>query len=230
MFQKKLLAFCVLSLGLIHGGNAMAAEQTTEQTQRVVLVGASIGKGWQFPLIGQRLALAGYRFDYVGANQFDKGELIQNLIKSPEKPDVVLIKECSTYFPGDPEQYKRKVTEWVEQLRASGVQPILVTTAPVGKPTGYVAQAKIMIKRLLGKPTWLDSITAFNDWMREYGRTAGIRVFDIEALLRQDADERWLRPDYDSGDTVHLTEAAYRELDRGFARFLGDGEKAPSNP
>ncbi len=230
MIRKVLAVFCILSV--VQGGEAVAVAQKTqkaEQTKRVVLVGASIGKAWHFEDVGRRASLPGYRFDYAGAYRFDKGDLVQGLVQDADKPDVVMIKECSTYFPGDPDDYRKKVTAWVEQLRAAGIQPMLVTTAPVGEPSGLVAKAKLKVKKLLGKPTWLDSITSFNDWIKEYGRAEGIPVFDLEALLRRSAEERWLKPEFDSGDTVHLTEAAYREMDRGFARFLNEWAASPKS-
>ena len=65
------------------------------RTKRVVLVGASIGKGWEFESVGRRIQRSDLRFDYQGAFRFDKGETIQDLIKSPDKPAIVLNKECS---------------------------------------------------------------------------------------------------------------------------------------
>lgn len=224
MIRKAILAVCMLSFA--QGGGAMVKAEKAQQTKRMVLVGASIGKDWHFDQIGQRLQRGEYEFGYTGTYDFDKGSLIQNLITDANKPDVVLIKECSTYFPGDAESYKKQVMKWVAELRAAGIKPMLVTTAPVGKPTGSVALAKIKVKQILGKPTWLDSITQFNDWLKGYAQQESIPVFDIEAFLRQSADSRYLKAEYDSGDMVHLTPAAYSEMDRQFGRFLADWEKA----
>jgi lysophospholipase L1-like esterase len=225
MIRKALLAATILSL--TQGVQVMAEVKKAEQTKRMVLVGASIGKDWHFEEIGQRLQRSDYRFDYVGAYQFDKENLVQDLIKSADKPAVVLIKECSTYFPGDADAYKKLVTQWVGELKAAGIQPMLVTTAPVGEPAGFVGKLKIKIKRLLGKSTWLDTVTQFNDWMKEYAKQENIPVFDLEAALRRSADDRYLKPEYDSGDMVHLTPAAYAEMDRQFAQFIAGWQKAP---
>jgi hypothetical protein len=207
----------------------MAVEQKAIQTKRVVLVGASIGKGWNFDGLGRRIQRPDYRFDYQGAFQFDKGEMIQDLIKSPDKPAIVLIKECSVYFPGDLNEYERQVTAWVDRLKASGIQPMLVTTVPVKRARGVFARLKDTIKGLLGKPSRQECLTSFNDWMTAYGRRAGVPVFDIESFLRSGADDRWLRADYDAGDGVHLNARAYGELDREFGRFLMNWESGSQN-
>jgi lysophospholipase L1-like esterase len=164
--------------------------------------------------------LNGYNFNYVGVYDFDKTPLISALLGAPKKPDVILIKECSTYFPGDIEQYRRSVMTWVQQIRRAGIQPVLVTTAPVREPTGYVERTKSFLKRLLDKPSSLDSITEFNDWMKEYARGENIALFDLEAVLRRSESERWLRAEYDIGDRVHLNSVAYGVMDHAFAEFL----------
>jgi hypothetical protein len=205
---------------LLFGEVVMAESSNVEHPNRVVLVGASIGKIWHFDRIGKRVALPGYRFDYVGVYAFDKGPLIQQLVTDPDKPDIVLIKECATYFPGDTEQYQRQFMSWVETLRAVGIQVVLVTTAPVAEPTEYIPRAKIFVKRLIGRPTQLDAIVQFNAWLKQYAQRERIPVFDLEAKLHRSESERWLRSEYDIGDKLHLNELAYRVLDEEVAKFL----------
>jgi hypothetical protein len=161
------LTICLVAM-LLFGGVVMAESDKVEHLKRVVLVGASIGNNWHFDRIGERVPLPGYRFNYVGVYSFDKGPLIQKLVTDPDKPDIVLIKECASYFPGDTEQYQRQFLSWVETLRAVGIQVVLVTTAPVAEPTDYIPRAKIFVKRLIGKPLQLDSIKQFNDWLKQY--------------------------------------------------------------
>jgi hypothetical protein len=210
---------------LLFGEVVMAESSNVEHPNRVVLVGASIGKNWHFDRIGKRVALPGYRFDYVGVYAFDKGPLIQQLVTDPDKPDIVLIKECATYFPGDTEQYQRQFMSWVETLRAVGIQVVLVTTAPVAEPTEYIPRAKIFVKRLIGRPTQLDAIVQFNAWLKQYAQRERIPVFDLEAKLHRSESERWLRSEYDIGDKLHLNELAYRVLDEEVAKFLTGWEK-----
>jgi hypothetical protein len=218
---------CLVGM-LLFGGAVMAESSKVEHPKRVVLVGASVGRAWHFDRIGERIALPGYRFDYFGVGSFDKGPLIQQLVTDQDKPDIVLIKECAAYFPGDTEQYQRQLMSWVETLRAVGIQVVLVTVAPVAEPTEYISRAKVFVKRLIGKPTPLDrlgGLAQFNDWLKQYAQRERIPVFDLAAQLQRSASERWLRSEYDIGDQLHLNEAAYRVLDGAFAKFLTGWEK-----
>jgi hypothetical protein len=215
---------CLVGM-LVSEGVVMAEAGKVEHPKRVVLVGASIGNNWRFDQIGERVPLPGYRFDYVGIYAFDKGPLIQKLVTDPDEPDIVLIKECASYFPGNTEQYQRQFMSWVQTLRAVGIQVVLVTTAPVAEPTEHIPRAKIFVKRLTGKPTQLDSIVQFNDWLKQYAQRERIPVFDLGTQLQRSDSEHWLRSEYDVGDKLHLNESAYRVLDGAFARFLTDWQK-----
>lgn len=208
-----------VALATLMTSHAMARTQS-QPPVRVTLVGASIGKDWHFDGIGERLKLSGYAFEYIGKNSFDKSPLIDDLLNRSDKPDAVLIKECSTYFPGDEARYRDAVIRWVGRLRRAGIEPVLVTTAPVAEPSATLARAKNWVKRVIGKPTWLDSITRYNDWLKAYASEQGLAVFDLEAAVRRSERERWLKSEYDSGDTVHLNQAGYEAVDRAFAEFL----------
>jgi hypothetical protein len=204
----------VLALALATGGVAMGSE-------RITLVGASIGEAWKLGSLGERVSVPGYTFAYAGVYAFDKGPIIARVLAAGEKPTVLALKECATYFPGDQAAYERSVAAWVAEIRRAGVEPLLVTTAPVGAPSGVVERAKAFTKSVLGRSTAHDGLVAFNDWLKEYAKREGIAVFDLEAVLRVSPGERWLRPEFDSGDRVHLTPAAYAAMDRAFADFLG---------
>lgn len=197
-----------------------------QQPKRITLVGASIGKDWQFDKIGERLGVGDYEFGYVGKYSFDKSSLITQLLQSQTKPDIVLVKECSTYFPGDRSQYQRQIRTWVGELRAAGVQPVLVTVAPV-EPPSWIQRAKNLTKRALGKPIWMAEIAAFNDWLRDYAARERLPLFDLEAALRIGADNRYMKPEFGVGDYVHLNSAAYAHLDREFGRFLAQLKTDP---
>ena len=131
-----------------------------------------------------------------------------------------MIKECATYFPGDLAAYQRSVEAWVQEIRRVGVQPMLVTTAPVAEPTDLLGRAKALVKRALGRPATQEGVVAFNDWLKEFARRERVPVFDLEAVLRRSASERWLRAEYDSGDRLHLNAKAYAAIDRAFADLV----------
>lgn len=219
---------------LTYGGTTMADSKPApksepQQTTRVTLVGASIGEDWNFPHVGKRSSLTGYEFDYVGAYEFDKSALIAAILHRSSKPDFVLIKECSAYFPGNQSRYQQQIISWVEQLRAAGIQPVLVTTAPRGEPGGFIERTKGTFKRLLGRPTAMDGVIAFNDWLKQYGRQQNLPVFDLEAVLRNSSN-RWMNPEYDSGDRLHVNKQAYDAMDRAFASFLPSLAAGGSKP
>lgn len=204
----------------------MSQPAAAEKARRVVLVGASIGRAWHFERLNERTTIPGYRFEYIGEYAFDKGPAIQKILGGP-KPDVVMIKECGSYFPGRAEGYEARVSGWVAQLRAAGIQPVLVTVPPVAEPKSALTRLKNFVKNLIGRTTALEGITQYNDWLKRYAQQEGIPVFDAEAQLRRSDTERWLRDEYDKGDGLHLNETAYRVLDRGFARFMVDWKPAP---
>lgn len=213
---------------LIFAGRAMSIENINSPKEKeIILVGASIGEAWRIDQLTKRVDFPGYSFDYVGVGNFDKSKLINDIASRNKKPDFVMIKECSTYFPGDSSSYQRSIETWVAQLKRSGIKPILVTTAPVGEPKGLISKAKIAIKHLFGLRSWLDEITEYNNWLRQYVARENIPIFDLEAVLRISESNKYLNPDYDSGDMVHLTPAAYRAMDHEFFLFLKKMESTP---
>lgn len=198
--------------------SAMAMTQTKPAT-RITLVGASIGKDWNFDRIGERVKVPGYDFRYVGRYDFDKSQLIDALIGQAQRPDVVMIKECSSYFPGDMGRYQTFIRGWVGKLRGAGIQPVLVTAAPVKEP-GLLQRVKNRAKKAMGKPVWPESVSAFNDWLRAYAAREGVPLFDLERALWIAPDRRYLKPEFSTQDDVHLSRAAYEQVDRDFERFL----------
>jgi lysophospholipase L1-like esterase len=133
---------------------------------------------------------------------------------------MVLLKECAAYFPRDAEDSRRRIEGWVERLRRSGARPVLLTTVPIARPRTYSARAKYRVERALGRETRIEGLLAYNDWLRGYARREGIPLFDLEAVVRESETERWLRPEYDAGDRLHLNGAAYGVIDEAFSAFL----------
>jgi hypothetical protein len=97
---------------------------------------------------------------------------------------------------------------------------VLVTTVPVAEPPGIVGRVKYLVKHAIGRPTRIDTLIEFNDWLKDYARREQVPFFDLEAVVRRSAGERWLRPDFDSGDQLHVNAEAYRAIDGAFAAFL----------
>lgn len=216
----------MLAMMSLVGNGAFAAGEIGDSPTRMVLVGASIGRNWHIDQLTKRTQVPGnYRFEYLGVNAFDKTPLIQAIESRTEKPQAVLLKECATYFPGDLAAFQAHEKAWVKSLRDAGIQPILVTTAPVAEPKEMLPKFKNWVKQIIGKPTWQGSVLQFNDWLKAYAASEGLEVFDLEAALRRSAEDRWLRDEFDNGDGMHLNSTAYQAVDKAFVAFLAARQK-----
>jgi len=200
------------------GAPALAGSQ--EGKTRVLLLGASVGKSWEVSGIPKRLNDNRFEFEAVQAWQFDKTEALDEVLMrpkrkfkptktylkgffepSPVKPDVIVIKECAAYFPGDLPGYKAMVKKWVATIRAAGKKPVIATVSPVTKA------------RSLKSPGKIESIREFNDWVREYAANEKMPLVDLEAALWTDEKNRFLKDEY-STDGTHLKRNAYDVLDK----------------
>ncbi len=189
--------------------------------KEIILIGASVAKNWKFPELVTRKKLKGYKLDFMPVfDTFDKSPAIKDIIKREKKPNAVIIKECSVYFPGDINLYKNRVKEWVNELKNNHIEPILATTVPSGKPDGIIYKLKYFIKSISGRPKKIDSITEYNEWVRDFSKKNGIKVLDLERILRVSDSNRYLKPKYDRGDFTHLNDKAYLVLDDFMVNFL----------
>ncbi|MGB7540915.1 MAG: GDSL-type esterase/lipase family protein [Burkholderiales bacterium] len=206
---------------------------------RIVLIGASIGQQWNLPELPKRLRLSGYEFEALQAWQFDKSEKLDETLMRPARKfhltrsyfrgffqdaprpaDVVILKECSTYFPDDLrlERKRELMEQWVQQVRDKHIKIMIATVVPVTKHRAALDPGK------------QESVRKYNDWVRDYTRTNGIVLLDLEAALRADDRERYLRDDMTSGDGSHLNRKAYDILDGVMAQALcrlGPGDACP---
>lgn len=190
---------------------------------RVVLIGASIGEAWDLPELPRRTHSAGYQFEALQAWQFDKSDVLNEVLMRPErkfkltrtyfkgffKPspqpaDVIVMKECSAYFPRDlPMHDKQKLIDrWVHLIKGRNIKPVLATSVPVTKA------------RAAAEPGKQQGVLAFNDWVREYARKNGVVLLDLEAATRTDSRDRYLRDDFAVADGSHLNRKAYDVLDK----------------
>lgn len=207
------LAFCAA------GSPAWAGKE--KAATKVVLLGASVGQEWEVGGMPKRLGNNRFQFEAVQAWQFDKTEALEEVLMRPKrkfkptksylkgffepapmKPDVVIIKECAAYFPGDLARFKSLVQKWVASIKASGKKPALATVVPV---TSDHARRK---------PGRIEAIRAYNDWIRELAAAEKLPLIDLEAALREDATGRLLKAEYTSGDGLHLNRKAYDVLDK----------------
>lgn len=227
--------FAVLlgAIQLVSGGVMAGEPQTENKPYRVVLLGASIGQTWNLSAFPERVRDKNYVVESFAVWQFDKSAMLDEVLMRPERkfhltrtylkslfqpapqpPDTIILKECSAYFPGEPQQQKELlINKWVDQVRHAGIQPILATSVPVTRKRSEMDKGK------------MDGILKYNDWIRNYAKDQRIPLLDLELALRTDPADRYLRDDLTSGDGSHLNAKAYQILDGVLHKTLDDVRK-----
>lgn len=219
------LAMMHVSCGQHHGGGAPAEKH-------VVLLGASVGKNWRLAELPQRISSPGYSFESFAVYQFDKTEGLEEILMRPRRkfrftrtylkgffqapprrPDILIIKECAAYFPGNLKDYEGLMKTSVRRIRDAGIEPAVATVAPVTRA------------RDAERPGQMAEIRLFNDWLREYARFEKLPLVDIGDVLKETGADGFLLQELTSGDGLHLNQEAYRRLDAELLRVLGTGPK-----
>jgi len=206
------------------------ASSAAPRPLRIVLIGASIARGWQLDAFAARTGRSDVIVEYVGEYGFDKSKALAAVrARTENRPDVVILKECGAYFPGDQPTYEAMLRRWVDALRTSGVVPVVATVAPVAAPRGAVAHLKEFVKAwLLRREDQNGAIARYNSWLRGYAAEQKLAVLDLERSLSATDGERGLAPAYDGGDGLHLNDAAYPVLDRELGRLIDRIERPAS--
>ncbi|KAA6458326.1 hypothetical protein DYQ86_20640 [Acidobacteria bacterium AB60] len=206
----------ILTVSGCHKGEG----NTLTNRVHITLIGASIGEAWHLAEWPSRVQAHEYTADSLAAWQFDKSEAVEETLIRPKRkveltrsylkslfqspptnPNIVILKECSSYFPGDMEDYKQRVRDWVRQLQAGNIQVMLATVVPVTQARAASAPGK------------QESLLAYNQWIREFAHQQHIPVLDLEAALREPGQGSYLRLEYAADDGSHLNDGAYRALD-----------------
>jgi len=228
------LYLLLASLGLsmvacnMASNDGVAQGVTMPHRQRIVLLGASVGKAWDLPDFPKRVNIDNeYIFETVTAYQYDKTEALEEILMrpkrkfhptrtyikgffkpSPQLPNTIILKECAAYFPGDLSSYKTLMKRWVTLIRERNIKVILATTVPV--TSAHAAERK-------GR---MASIREYNDWIRDYAKNENIPLLDLEAALRTDEKNRFLKNDLAVEDGLHLNQKAYGILDNVLRRTV----------
>lgn len=201
--------FFILSLSFLLPMFAQA------KTLNVTYIEASIGQRWDLPKWPERVGKNDISIDFHPVYDFDKSAALKEALSVKRKPDVVVLQECSVYFPGDLVADQQKIQSWVIQIRAAGAQPILATTVPPAQSQGKWQDLKDSIKiYILGRESQYKQIMAFNDWLRIYTRQENIPLMDFEAALRIDPKNRHMNERFNVGDGIHINKQGYAILDR----------------
>lgn len=196
----------------------------------VMLIGASVGKAWQLTDLPERTGDDAFSFQSIAVYEYDKGEALEEVLLFPKRkfrlsrsyvkalfeappaaPDIIILKECAAYFPGDLDRYRTLMQAWTERVVGKKRRVILATVVPVTK------------ERAATKKGQAEAIWAFNDWIRAYGRQKGVPVLDLEAAVQEGDGSRFLRADV-STDGLHLNGKGYGLLDECLLGLLKSSE------
>ena len=170
-----------------------AAEAGERDSLRVVFIGASITHNWDlekyFPKIHPvNRGVSGFAPDLLIKFKSNVLDL---------KPRAAVIKFCSINIrPQIPAYQLRDGMAMAVQLaRGNDILPIVATIIPSGKPAAHIGDFSV-----------IDSLRAFNDWVREYAEKESLPLIDYAKAIE---DENGFLPRECSVDPVHLNDRGY---------------------
>ena len=190
--------------------------------KHIVLLGASIGKAWEFSALPERINIDEYTFEFKLKGGFDKSDkLLEILSRDENKPNAVFLKECAAYFPEELQLYKELMKRWIGECLQHKVIPIPATVVPI---TRLHPLKKALIDLLKWRNPFKrdnpfnskknEAILEYNDWIKEFCTKNGLAVLDLEAEVRYSSTNRYLREDLARIDGLHLNNNAYIIFDK----------------
>lgn len=220
---------------LVFGRPVDGAYTATRSAAHILLIGASIGQDWRLAEWPTRTGNSGYTAESLAVWEFDKSPAVVEALMRPRRPfrltrtwfkglfapapavpDIVILKECSSYFPRELGSAEAAFAGWAKELRTRGKTIVLATVVPV------------TATRSARDPGKQQSLRRFNEWVRRHASEQGYAVLDLEAAMRDDSAEGYMRDAYTSGDGSHLNAAAYHVLDETLTRTLSRADQAVS--
>ncbi len=201
---------------LMNTGQVMAHQKD------IVYIEASTANRWNLGEFGVRVQDARYKIQTVIRYDFDKTVDVDRIVSDRgRKPDLVVLQECSVYFPGDMRLYEQKYRAWIKQIKQAGIIPAIATSVPPAHSQGLSEDVKTFIKvKILGRDSQYEQVIQFNEWLRRLAQDEKVPLIDLEAALRINDGDRHMRSDYDDGDGIHINRKAYDALDLEFLNLL----------
>ncbi len=200
---------------MLGSGDVMAGQKS------IVYIEASTVNHWKLGDFDRRVHNDDYKIKTMTLYDFDKTPRVDSALGEKPKPNVVIVQECSTYFPGDLQVYKRKYQSWIQQIRKAGVVPVIATTVTPAASHGFTEDLKEFIKvKILGRESQYDQIVEFNKWLRQLAKQDNVTLFDLEKYTRISDTDRHMLEEYDSGDGTHPNAVAYQMLDKELLSML----------
>ena len=164
---------------------------------RVVFFGASITRRWD---------LEKYFPEFQMINRGVGGQLVPGMLSRFKrdvldlKPQAVIIKFCSINIR--PHQSLTMLEDgmvmMVEMATNAGIQPIVSTIIPAGKPEAHIGDYSVA-----------DTLNSFNDWARAFAMEKDLPLIDFARAIE---DENGYLPRECSTDPVHVNERGYEIL------------------
>ena len=215
-------------------------ENKIKPGKHVLLLGASVGAGWDFPGLPERMQNDKCKFEFRAKYDPDKSDLLEEVIKrKADRPDIIIIKQCAAYFPANSESYDLKIADrykklargWIEKCKKNDIVPILATVVPITEKMPLWPKTKRMIKKYIFRKKISpyhrnirqQGINDYNDWVRDYADKNGLIILDLESALRISESNRYLIPKL-STDGLHLNKKAYLRLDKVALKTLAKAE------
>ena len=206
------LLFCLVT--------AAQAPMNSTANKHMVIIGASYAAEWEKP------KLPGYTVTNKGIDGQEssdvRGRFERDVIAL--KPDVVMIwghyNDVVRAKPETMAAAKKKAQDnyraMVEQARAAGITPILVTELTI--PIADTMKEKLMgfIGSVRGKTDYRTQknteIKALNAWLRDYAKAQKIKLIDLETAL--DSGNGTRKVEYTRADNSHVSPAGYQAINK----------------
>jgi lysophospholipase L1-like esterase len=221
---RRLRALCgaliCLLLSLASPARASVNATIISANKYLVIIGASYAEEWHTP------PLPGYRVINKGICGQETSDVRARFESDviALKPDAVLIwghnNDVLRSSPENMAATTRRVQEnyqaMIEQARAAGITPILVTELTLPIPDTIKEKLLSLIGGALGKSDYRvqknTEIKALNNWLRDYARAQNIKLLDLETAL--DSSNGTRKPEYARQDHSHITPAGYDAITR----------------
>lgn len=220
IFFKKILGLvCLLQLSAsVMAGPTVQGEDFDTEENMVVLIGASYAQSWDIERID------GLKVVNVGIDGQQSFELLERFQRDvvDRKPRMVVIWGYINDIHRNPkneiaatiQRAKESFEQMVEQARANGIDPVLVTEVTIRPRDDWTETIMGWIGSLRGKQGYQDFVNQhvrhLNVWLRSYAETEGLQLLDFEPLLA-DTDGR-RQSDFATPDGTHINRAGYERL------------------
>lgn len=188
---------------------------TASANKHLVIIGASYAAEWQNP------KLPGYTVTNKGIDGQESSDVRARFERDviALKPDAVMIwghyNDVVRAKPENMAAAKKKAQDnyqaMVEQARAAGITPILVTEITIPIPDTMMEKLMGFIGSVRGKTDYRTQknteIKAVNAWLRDYAKTQQIKLVDLETAL--DSGNGTRKVEYTRSDNSHVSPAGY---------------------